>query len=371
MFKIKKMQRYKVLKIYPCFFLFLLLASCNGQTKEVRANAFATGEVVSGLDHQIWKIFQDQKGNYWFGSNGNGIYRYDGKQLKLYTQEDGLVSNTIRDIQADTLGNIFISTQRMGISKYDGKTFTTLKPITTAPNAWKLAPHDLWFIRDGQIYRYDGKSLFELELPRQDLEKAFGINVQGLSFKDMNSSPYAVYGIDKDRAGNLWIGMIVAGAFRYDGKSFLWFPETELSTLADGRVPGVRSLLEDKNGDFWLSNFISKYRIREDNGRVAYEKLKGVDTDEYFLDRIAYFNAGLSDRNGDLWMTTYTGGVWKLQGNELLNFPVKDGKTEALLISIYEDRQGVLWLGTDNLGVFKFNGKTFDKFEPQLKAGSN
>ncbi|MFK8105161.1 MAG: two-component regulator propeller domain-containing protein [Saprospiraceae bacterium] len=358
------MHQHKIFNTYPFLFVFILLSSCNGQTKDVQGSVSVTGEFVSGLDNSIWEIYQDQNENYWFGSNGNGIYCYDGKKLKLYTEEDGLLSNTIRDIQEDSLGNLFIGTQRKGVSKYDGNTFTTLKPIRTSLNDWKLEPHDLWFHPDGHIYRYDGKSLFELKLPRQDLEKAFGINVSGLNFKGMNSSPYAVYGIDQDKAGNLWIGLIVAGAFRYDGKSFLWIPETELSTLEDGRVPGVRSLLEDKNGDFWLSNFISRYRINEDQGVVAYEKLKGVDTDKYFPDRLPYFNAGLSDQNGDLWMTTYTGGVWKLQGNELLNFPVEDGDTEALIISIYEDRKGVLWIGTDNLGVFKFNGKTFDKFEP-------
>ncbi len=63
-------------------------------------------------------------------------------------------------------------------------------------------------------------------------------------------------------------------------------------------------------------------------------------------------------------MTTYGGGVWKYDGNKLFNWEVKDGKTEVLLISIYEDNKGVLWLGTDNVGVYKFNGKIFEKFEP-------
>ena len=70
---------------------------------------------------------------------------------------------------------------------------------------------------------------------------------------------------------------------------------------------------------------------------------------------------------GNLWMTTYTGGVWKYDGNKLRNFPIKDGKTEVLLISIYQDNKGVLWLGRDNAGVYKFNGESFEKFEPMTK----
>lgn len=229
-----------------------------------------------------------------------------------------------------------------------------------------MESNDLWFNCNGNpndIYRYDGKLLYELKLPRKDLTKAFGNEIRGLGFPDMNSSPYSVFGIDKDKAGNLWIGTIVAGAFRYDGKSFLWIPEKELSTLDDGRVPGVRSMIEDNDRNFWLSNFISKYRIGVEDSITKYEKLKGVDMSlGHFKNRIPYFNSGLSDRNGDLWMTTYTGGVWKYDGKELLNFPIRNGAIEVLLISIYQDNQGTLWLGTDNDGVYKHNGETFEKF---------
>ncbi len=265
------------------------------------------------LDKSIWSIYQDKKNNYWFGSNGKGVFYYDGKKLKKYTKQDGLIDNTIRGIQEDHLGNIFIHTQE-GVSKYDRKKFTTLQPIVSPLNQWRLEPNDLWFNfstgNPNDIYRYDGTSLFELILPRKNLNAAFETEVQGLGFKNMNHSPYSVYGIDKDKAGNLWIGTIVAGAYRYDGKSFLWFPEKELTTLPDGRVPGVRSMLEDKNGYFWLSNFISKYKVIEKDGTIEYGKLKGIDPSHaVFQDRIGYFNSGVLDNNGDLWMTTYRGGV--------------------------------------------------------------
>ena len=58
-----------------------------------------------------------------------------------------------------------------------------------------------------------------------------------------NNSPYAIYGLNKDKDGNIWFGTVTAGVFRYDGTSFLWIAEKELSTLPDGRVLGVRSIL--------------------------------------------------------------------------------------------------------------------------------
>jgi len=358
------------LKFRPHFLLLTCLtifSSCNGQEKGIinEENVLQIGEDVKELDDKIWAVYLDDKGNYWFGSNGKGVYLYDGEILKLITTEDGLIDNTIREIKGDHLGNVFIGTPE-GVSMYDGTRFTTLKPITSAPNKWMSEPNDLWFNCNGNhLYRYDGENLYELQLPRQDLKKAFGVEVLGVGFKDMNNSPYAVYGIDRDRSGNMWFGTVTAGVFRYDGESFLWIAEKELSVLPDGRVPGVRSMIEDKNGDMWLSNFISKYRITETHSVCKYEKITGIDkSNELLQNKLPYFNSGLSDSKGDLWMTTYGGGVWMYDGETLINFPVKKGDDEVLLISIYKDNSGVLWLGTDNDGVYKFNGESFEKFLP-------
>jgi ligand-binding sensor domain-containing protein len=222
----------------------------------------------------------------------------------------------------------------------------------------------LWFgYNANDLYRYDGDSLFELKLPRKDLKKAFGIEPEGVPFKGLNNTPYAVFGVNKDKDGNIWFGTATAGSFRYDGNSFLWFGEKELSTLPDGRVPGVRSMIQDKNGYFWLSNFYSKYKINPalPNG---YEKLKAVDLPiEITKDKILYFNAGIADEDGNLWMTTYGGGIWKYDGKTLTNLEVKKGTENVLLVSIYQDNNGTIWLGTDNDGVYKQNGDKFEKFK--------
>jgi ligand-binding sensor domain-containing protein len=247
----------------------------KSEHKKIETETIEIGTTVSELDNQIWKIFQDSKGKYWFGSNGRGVYYLDGNKLKLFTTTDGLVDNSIRGIQEDNIGNIYVETPE-GISKFDGKQFTTLKAIKSSYNQWKLNPNDLWFGYNAyDLYRYDGDSLFELQLPRKDLTKAFGIETEGVPFKGLNNTPYAVFGVNKDKAGNIWFGTATAGAFRYDGNSFLWFGEKELSTLPDGRVPGVRSIIQDKEGYFWLSNFISKYKIEPNN--LQYEKKEIIE----------------------------------------------------------------------------------------------
>lgn len=354
-------------KILILFFLISSIFSCNSQqtpqAKSPKSSPAKTsfGKPVSKIDQQIWQVFQDKKGNYWFGSNGNGLYHFDGNILLQITRDDGLLSNTIRDIQADEKGNIYIGTPE-GVSKFDGTYFTTLQ-VSYSSNNWRLDPTDLWFNCNGNhLYRCDGEVLHELYLPDVELISA-GMSTVGVNFSEMNNSDYAVYGIDKDREGNLWLGTITAGAFRYDGESFLWFGEKELSTLPDGRVPGVRSILEDKDGYFWLSNFYSKYRIAPDLPK-GYEKLKAVDLPEDLVgDKILYFNSGLRDDEGNLWMTTYGGGVWKYDGKQLFNFPIHNGVEDVLLVSIYQDNEGTVWLGTNNDGVYRQEGDGFVKFD--------
>lgn len=343
----------------------LVFLACSGQikTKDVKSESGPVypGQVVSELPSNAWTIFQDSKSNYWFGSNGEGLYHYDGKQLIKFSGLDGLSDDSVRGIQEDEAGNIYIETFS-GVSKFDGRIFTKLPLVDSADNAWKLEPLDLWFNTNYKdVYRYDGKFLYQLKLPEQNLA-LLNENLSG-DVEDMRYSPYSVFGLDKDSEGNLWIGTSEAGAYRYDGESFLWFGESELSTLPDGRVPGVRSMIQDADGYFWLSNFYSKYKIGGDYEK-GYEKVKAVDLpQELVQDKILYFNSGLSDVEGNLWMTTYGGGVWKYDGEKLTNQEVHNGIETVLLLSVYEDNDGLIWLGTHNDGIYVQDGETFVKYE--------
>lgn len=355
-----------LIKIFLLLFISSTFLSCNEpvqpKSKQPQIKSFNIGKPVSELDNQIWEVYQDTKGHFWFGSNGNGLYHFNGKNLHQITTIDGLIDNSIRGIQEDHKGNIYIETP-IGVSKFDGEKFTTLKVIKSPNKEWKLTQNDLWFNCNGNashVYRFDGQNLHELQLPQKDLQKVLGIDETKISY-----SPYTVFGLNKDKSGNLWLGTVLAGAFCYDGTSFLWIGEKELSRLPDGREPGVRSMIQDKDGYFWLSNFNSKYKLTA-NLPQGYQKLKAVDLQKDIVkDKLLYFNSGLADREGNLWMTSYGGGVWKYDGKTLLNIELNNGKEDVLLIGIYQDNNGILWLGTNNDGVYRQHGENFEKFEPK------
>ncbi len=332
---------------------FRTLSSAQAANNLIIDGNIATGDAVSEIDDSIWGIYQDQNNIFWFGSNGEGVYRYDGKAIIHFTTKDGLCNNYIWSIQGDTSGNVYFNT-RQGISKFDGQTFTTLNPA--ASSEWKLQPYDLWFngTQDsGLVYRYDGATLHRLELPKTQLGEAFIAKFPRSQYPNMVYSPYDVYGILKDRSGNIWFGTTCLGACRYDGKSFTWITDSALLESP------IRCIYEDKNGNYWFGN--SGQAVYHYNGKniVNLREEKGIGDVEGTL--VSYMSIA-EDNNGDIWLATYGAGVWRYDGEHVTRYPINDGSTNVTLFFVYKDNHGDLWLGTHNAGVYKFNGTTFEKF---------
>lgn len=350
------------------FGIVAIFSSCNGriktETKQPTLEQKPIGNIVRKLDPKATLTYQDQKGNYWFQSKNKGVYQYDGKILVLFTSDDGLISNRIIEIQEDKIGNIYFDTTE-GISKFDGQNFTTLEVIEndSSRNEWKLERDDLWFRMGWDKkgpYRFDGKKLYYLEFPKNKMEDEFLAK-----YPNVSHSLYGIYKIYKDSKGDMWFGTADMGIYRYDGQKISWMYEQQLTETPGGGAFGIRSIVEAEDGYFWICNAAYKYKILPDNlenngldlinyKREIGTKNKGKET--------LYFLSMVIDDSGDVWMVTYDNGVWRYNGKELIQYPIKDGEKNILLFSIYKDNQDHLWIGTHNNGTYKYNGKSFDKF---------
>lgn len=357
------------------FYILFSLTSCNGQSSAKNANQnskVVLGDKVSELSKSIWIVFQATNGDYWYGSDTDGVFRFDGKSIINFSMEDGLKSNRTRGIQEDKQGNIYISTLE-GINKFDGHTFTALTPIssTSSNDNWKLQPDDLWFSILGKNgdkgpFRYDGKNLYQLQFPKHYMADEYFER-----FPNQSWSPYDVYYIYKDSKGTMWFGTSNFGICRYDGNSLSWLYEDHLTNTPDGGSFGIRSILEDEEGKYWFCNTRYRFDISTDsineNGNVLvkYEREKGIDGIASFDGKdYVYFMSAIKDKEGDIWMVTYNRGVWRYDGEKSTHYPVKDNGQNVSLFSIYKDKQDQIWLGTHESGVLKFNGETFERFTP-------
>lgn len=345
------------------FVLVTAFCSCNGQQNE--SFEPLRGTIVTETHDSILVTFQDKNKNYWFGSNGHGVYLYNGKKLIQFTTKHGLCSDQIWEIKEDKDANVYFTTPK-GICKYDGRTFRKLIPIE--PNSfnsgWGLNETDLWFKGPKGPYRYDGNNLFELHLPRHDMEEDLR-----KQFPNMSYSPYEIYSLYKDKKGNVWFGTGNLGVCRYDGINFSWLYEDQLQYVPAGGSFGIRSIIEDKDGKFWFCN--TKYRysisVADSVGKtmryIRYRKEKGIDIPSDLKKEVVYFMSVFEDSTGSLWMATYQEGVWQYNKKIIMNFPLKNGDKNVTSFSIYNDNLGSIWLSTHTNGVYKFNGKEFEKFK--------
>lgn len=333
--------------IVLCILAFL--TSCNGQSiyqSSISQNQIVIGDTVNQLSNNIMVVYQDSKNKYWFGSWEDGVYSYDGKTIIHFTTKHGLKYNRIDEIKEDKYGNIYFNTcsPTSVITKFDGKKFIQL--TKTPSNEWKILPDDLWF---KPSYRFDGKILHELQFPKHPTY----------------DNPFEIYSIYKDKKGNIWFGSNPVGVCRYNGKTFDWIGESDVTELHGGGANGVRSIIEDKEGYFW---FNSEYRYNvfdtTTNKGIFYERLKSIGNLDGKKD--SNLNEYLSitkDNDNNLWIATYRNGVWKYDGNRVTHYSVKENSKDILLFYIYKDNSGNIWLGTHENGLWKLSGDTFVRFK--------
>jgi ligand-binding sensor domain-containing protein len=125
-------------------FLILQISVSIGQVKEMSLIDTSKSEVnnqklilkqsttfpqihtnLDGLVREFVRtMYQDRNGNYWFGTNGDGIIRYDGRTLEKITIAGLLPNFRVFEIVEDREGNIWFGTSE-GLLKNDGLKFET------------------------------------------------------------------------------------------------------------------------------------------------------------------------------------------------------------------------------------------------------
>lgn len=302
-------------------------------------------------------IFQDSKGNYWFGSHNEGVSFYNGKSFEYFTTNEGLTDNQIRSIQEDKKGKIWFGTAR-GVSVYDKGKFTNYPSIDNNPIFdWNKTNGDLWFnagAEDG-INRFDGINMNYLIFPKPQNKNA-----------DNADNTYGVTGISKDKDGKVWIATYAA-LFNYDGKMVNIFDKEKLN-LKDNERLHIRSVLADSKGRIWIGNNGIGVLLMEGNSIINFSekhhlihptsKRNGNKSEPGTLEHPFAIE---EDSEGNIWFGDLYTGAWKYDGKTLTNYSISDKLSNPMIWTIYKDNKNNLLFGIADGNIFKFNGKTFEK----------
>lgn len=350
--------------IFSLLLVCIFFTSCNGQARNesivkeqsfTRKSAKLTKTQGTNEYQNVHCMIQDKKGNIWFETTGEGIYRYNGKEFTQFTEKDGLSSNKVWSVLEDKTGNIWFGTDK-GLSRFDGEKISEIllnqsastNPETAGINAVWCMMQDktgvIWFGTENGLYCYDGKT-FSFFLDNPNL-----INESGVTLKSVQC-------IFEDKNGKMWFGsgpMALEGIIFYNGKSLINFkPQNE---------GWIRKITEDKNGTLL---FVTRH-----NGVITYDGKNFTNFSEPQNIRKDLINTFLVDSKGNIWYGSdytndndvTTGGFWKFDGKSFVEFTKKEGLGNTSIYSLTEDKAGNIWIGTRNCGLYRYNGQTFETF---------
>lgn len=229
------------------------------------------------------KIFQDSKGDYWFCTD-DGLFKYNGLNLKHFSEKDGFAQKRVRNIIEDAAHNYWLATSS-GVYKYNNNKFENIT------NTLNLASNEIYSIaqdKTGNIWAGLSNGLAKIELNNNGYKIRTYINEDGFIGQGCSQNAMLV-----DNKGRLVIGTskgLMIYQAEYDRENNLepatklksidlFFQETSWDQYTDSinnNIPFNLDLPYDKN--YLTFNFIGVSLIAPE--KVSYKyMLKGIDKD--------------------------------------------------------------------------------------------
>jgi len=339
-------------------FLTCYISSCTGKLTEKSINSTAEDETydqsaksnasttfpqihtnLNGMVREFVRtVYQDRKGNYWFGTNGSGVIGYDGKTLEKISIEGLRPFSVFREIVEDKVGYLWFGTDS-GLIKYDGEGFTTYseKDGLQDDEIWGLTIDKkglIWVGSIGGVSHFDGKKFTPFLLPDTTVENPKNMLSDKLVFKFL-----------EDRNGTMWFVTDGNGIFKYKSGEFTHL--TSENGLTDN---SVADMMEDRQGNIWIGTFnggVSKYDGTTYTDFTKNGVIEGMETYNF-----------CEDRHGNIWFSAEGYGVYRYDGANFTQFTTDNGLTTNVVQSIYEDGKGQIWFGTWK-GLCIYDGQKF------------
>lgn len=326
---------------------------------------------ILGMNYQKWlypdlqvggyvrRIFEDKKGNLWFGTNGEGIARFNGKELSYFSTFNGLSGSQVTAILEDAGGSIWCATQG-GISRFGDKGITNYTVNDGLADNWVWSLYQdskgtIWAGTLGGVCRFDGTKFTQFLLPDTKV-----VNPQ----PDLALS--RVSSIAEDKTGTLWFGTDGGGVYSYNGAEFTNF------TTSDGLCDNnITSILKDRKGNTWFGSMNGGLSRFDGTSFTSFNQKDGI------IGNNEVWNI-YEDKAGNIWFSSEGFGVYRFDpsaslkagGKAFTNFGEKEGLGIKAVQTIYEDSKGRLWIGGGG-GLYRFDGKDtfFNVTREGLKGG--
>ena len=296
-------------------------------------------------DGGVYALLEDRSKRIWLGTEYSGLklLNQDGEIEDIYTMDKGLPSNLIRSLYEDRSGNVIVGTMS-GISVlHHGSTLFQIpknNPHVLVSDIGETYSGELWL---GSL----GNGLYKYDIYRNNIVKE-----RSVSSKLSDKTVTAVYGSTE---GILWVGSF------YGGVNKLVFPSDEFKSISTENE-NVTALQADANGLF-IGTLTGKLRyVTKDKERTLLS-----------LEQTAKngITACSKSNDGALWVGTFDNGIIRLSGNTKHFYTKENGKLNNTTVSvIYKDRKHKIWAGTYGGGLSVYD-EEIDGFKPVLYTDEN
>ncbi|HMB77945.1 MAG TPA: two-component regulator propeller domain-containing protein [Kiloniellaceae bacterium] len=281
------------------------------ETGEVTSYRNVPGDSTSLSWNYVGDLFEDRRGRLWVASVF-GLELFDpatGTFRQRYVPYRSRVSS-VSDIVEGREGTLWISSFFVGLLRFDAAT-GTFKYYRHDPDDPQSIPSDflvcLRFDRDGILWiGTEGGGLMTTErggLMTEDFaQRAIGggelirfdpATERVTSYADLVPGLVAITYIHEDTRGRLWLATRTKGLLRFDRDTGEVKRFTTREGLAHNSVTGI---LEDRDGQLWLSTVAGLSRFDPEEGTFRnYDASDGLQG-QYFIDRSAF-----AGKDGDLY----------------------------------------------------------------------
>lgn len=189
----------------------------------------------------VSSIKSDKRGVKWIGVAGGGLARYDGSSWIVYNASNSeMTSNGIISLAIDVSGNIWIMTYHDGLFKFD-----LTSRVFYHPSNPVLINCDFTDLVIDKAFGYVYFGTLQGKLARLDLFNNWTIFDNSNSPLEDNSFIQSLF---IDRIGNLWIGTVDSGIFKFDGMNWTFYD------LYNHGLPEflIFDIIVDNDGNIWI-----------------------------------------------------------------------------------------------------------------------
>ena len=347
----------------------LLVGTDNGISLFDKTNSIYTDfkelnqRLFGDKNIQIRCIYKDHKGNYWFGSRNNGLFRYDPIKRKRVqyqyepTNNKSISSNLILNIIEDKNGIIWIATNN-GLNRFENdhrgfKAYFHNETDTTSlahNRIYDLAidsTNHLWISTANGLscFNEETESFSNYLIPKSQLKETAG----GSNF---------FYTIHLDHDSIIWIGTRGGGLAAYDIHKDKFTVLTSHDGLSDNVI---YCILEDPYHNLWISTNwgLSRYNRTEFTNFYVTD---GLQSNEF------NWNAGYIASDGEFYLGGMNGfntfyPEEPKQQQEVQKLRVIEYKKFNILQKISINNGDTIWLRYDD-NFFSFSFAALDFSNP-------